>query len=618
MGLLADILKGISKPGRDLAELSRLVSSVRQADPEINRNVRSLDDRTQAIRDLQEYEPFFQSKTEQLGTFLKPVETTLRNAATVGSLVAPVGVAGNVASRAGAGALGAGLSSFGMTPIEEDVDPMKVLGSTLLGGGVGAAVGGLEKGFMNRANKIPGASGAVNVDSVEEISKLPNKTRKGLLKQAKSAGTWTPEMSESANIQYFLKNRGLAGNTPAETLEKMTLAYDDALKLKQQGAKEIGGLSRDYLNQAEQKFRESIANRGMTLTEENSKVFDTILDTFQKGPQDASALDKIAQRWYESGLTAAGEQKMSLKGLYSEAAKALRDVLRSTPASSNYDEGLKVLSRILGIEDTGLVAKSAKSAANQGIDIPLFGKNVFSGADVKTTALTDAASKARAGIGRLQESGVGPLANFAPEVTGRLGDATVYGTRLAQALGQEESMQQGQAQQTQQVQPQYQEELPGGVTNEEFDALKYYLADSVFQGDITMDEANGILQLLGVGDMDGEGESGPTTEGQRDYQMAAEALENAYQLIDQGAGKFSTLGGNVAGFFGQTTGSSEYKSSLDTATAFLRKALIGTGQSEAELKNLNLPKPTDEPAIAKQKIEALIPLLRARAGLQDY
>ena len=612
MGLLADILKGISKPGRDLAELSRLVSSVRQADPEINRNVRSLDDRTQAIRDLQEYEPFFQSKTEQLGTFLKPVETTLRNAATVGSLVAPVGVAGNVASRAGAGALGAGLSSYGMTPIEEDVDPMKVLGSTLLGGGVGAAVGGLEKGFMNRANKIPGASGAVNVDSVEEISKLPNKTRKGLLKQAKSAGTWTPEMSESANIQYFLKNRGLAGNTPAETLEKMTLAYDDALKLKQQGAKEIGGLSRDYLNQAEQKFRESIANRGMTLTEENSKVFDTILDTFQKGPQDASALDKIAQRWYESGLTAAGEQKMSLKGLYSEAAKALRDVLRSTPASSNYDEGLKVLSRILGIEDTGLVAKSAKSAANQGIDIPLFGKNVFSGADVKTTALTDAASKARAGIGRLQESGVGPLANFAPEVTGRLGDATVYGTRLAQALGQEEPMQQGQ------VQPQYQEELPGGVTNEEFDALKYYLAESVFQGDITMEEADGIMQLLGMGGMGGEETAGPTTEGQRDYELAAEALQDAYQYIDQGAGKLPTLSGNVAGFFGSATDSSEYKNKLSTATAFLRKALIGTGQSEAELKNLDLPKPTDEPELAKQKIEALIPLLRARAGLQDY
>jgi hypothetical protein len=400
----------------------------------------------------------------------------------------------------------------------------------------------------------------------------------------------------------------------------MTLAYDDALKLKQQGAEEIGGLSRDYLRQAENKFRENIANRGMTLTEENSKVFDTIVDTFQKGPQDASTLDKIAQKWYEAGLTAAGEQKMSMKGLYSEAAKALRDVLRSTPASSNYDEGLKVLSRILGIEDTGLVAKSAKSAANQGIDIPLFGKNVFSGADIKTSALTDATSKARAGIGRLQESGVGPLANFAPEVTGRLGDATVYGTRLAQALGQEEPIQQGQVQtpQVQQAQPQYQEDLPGGVTNEEFDALKYYLADSVFQGDITMDEANGILQLLGVGDMGGEEAAGPTTEGQRDYLMAAEALQNAYQLVDQGAGKLPTIGGNIAGFFGETTGSSEYKSSLDTATAFLRKALIGTGQSEAELKNLNLPKPTDEPAIAKQKIEALIPLLRARAGVQNY
>jgi hypothetical protein len=110
------------------------------------------------------------------------------------------------------------------------------------------------------------------------------------------------------------------------------------------------------------------------------------------------------------------------------------------------------------------------------------------------------------------------------------------------------------------------------------------------------------------------------TESQRDYQLAAEAIEQAYGVLEQagGAGKLATLGGNIAGFFGSTSASSEYRAALDTATAFLRKALIGSGQSEAELKNLNLPKPTDEPEIAKQKIMTLIPLLRARAGLQQY
>ena len=97
-------------------------------------------------------------------------------------------------------------------------------------------------------------------------------------------------------------------------------------------------------------------------------------------------------------------------------------------------------------------------------------------------------------------------------------------------------------------------------------------------------------------------------------------MEQAYGVLEQagGAGKLATLGGNIAGFFGSTSASSEYRAALDTATAFLRKALIGSGQSEAELKNLNLPKPTDEPKIAKQKIMTLIPLLRARAGLQQY
>ena len=67
---------------------------------------------------------------------------------------------------------------------------------------------------------------------------------------------------------------------------------------------------------------------------------------------------------------------------------------------------------------------------------------------------------------------------------------------------------------------------------------------------------------------------------------------------------------------GTPTANSEYRALIDNATAYVRKALIGSGQSEAELRNLNLPKPTDEPAIAKQKLEALIPMLQQRASPQ--
>ena len=38
----------------------------------------------------------------------------------------------------------------------------------------------------------------------------------------------------------------------------------------------------------------------------------------------------------------------------------------------------------------------------------------------------------------------------------------------------------------------------------------------------------------------------------------------------------------------------------------MRKALIGAGQTESELKNLDFPKVTDEPQVALQKLDELI------------
>jgi hypothetical protein len=594
MGLLADILKGISKPGRDLAELSRLVSSVRQADPEINRNVRSLDERTQAIRDLQEYEPFFQTQTEQLGTFLKPVDTTLRNAATVGSLVAPVGVAGNIASRAGAGALGAGLSSYGMTPIEEDVDPMRVLGSTLFGAGIGAAVGGVEKGLMNKAQ---GQKGFI--------------TKQGENLEKSSTGITKPKspFAESLSDEAFQDFKSITGKYGAGT--------------------DIKGMDKAARKASE------VINRSIKAGTSTASTDDIVLSAASKIADELGVSDDVALRLAQSTAKRAGvggvldsQGLANLKKFTQPNALKIQkamDTGMSLPRTRYADYAINsVADDILkaGLDETGRMAyqdlaKLYKIAPDVVKKADKAGHITIANIKLPTANLPQKAQNlAGKTVQRVGNIGT----NINPDIVSLLGSGTIYGTRLAQALGQEEPMQQGQIQtpQVQQAQPQYQEDLPGGVTNEEFDALKYYLADSVFQGDITMDEANGILQLLGVGDMGGEEAAGPTTEGQRDYLMAAEALQNAYQLVDQGAGKLPTIGGNIAGFFGETTGSSEYKSSLDTATAFLRKALIGTGQSEAELKNLNLPKPTDEPAIAKQKIEALIPLLRARAGVQNY
>lgn len=144
--------------------------------------------------------------------------------------------------------------------------------------------------------------------------------------------------------------------------------------------------------------------------------------------------------------------------------------------------------------------------------------------------------------------------------------------------------------------------------------LMQILAMGVISGEISPQQATAFLDLMGMSPQP-EQKQAKMTETQMDYSMAADALEESLNHLG-GAGKAATSMGNLAGLFGSTTKSSAYRASLDTATAFLRKALIGSGQTESELKNLNLPKPTDEPAIAEEKIRALLPLLRKRATPQ--
>jgi len=100
----------------------------------------------------------------------------------------------------------------------------------------------------------------------------------------------------------------------------------------------------------------------------------------------------------------------------------------------------------------------------------------------------------------------------------------------------------------------------------------------------------------------------------KDYAQAYSSLIDArdYLKSEGGAGKVATFTGNLNAFFGAPSKSSAYKAKLNNAVATLRKALIGAGQTEVELKNLNLPKPTDEPAVALEKLNEVIDQIGGR------
>lgn len=145
--------------------------------------------------------------------------------------------------------------------------------------------------------------------------------------------------------------------------------------------------------------------------------------------------------------------------------------------------------------------------------------------------------------------------------------------------------------------------LPGGSVAQQYELAQGILEQSQAQAE------QGAGGLITVGDIvSGAVPDVKLTDNDKDYVQARLALEDALNYVESegGAGKLSTIGGGIAGFFGQKTSSSQYKAKVQNAVATLRKALIGAGQTEAEMKNLNMPKPTDEPALAAEKIRAII------------
>jgi len=335
-----------------------------------------------------------------------PVRSGLKSAAGVLSYAMPVGPAAGASSalgRIGTAGLKATLpgamSSFALSEEGEE------LGDTLRGGALGFGTGAVLQGVgeVGRAIKAKPQGKLVDVSEVDEIAALPKKVKKGLVDQTRSAGFWDDSVGESKSIQNFLKNRGLAGKTPAETLENMTQEFYRAQGLKEVGLEEIGGLSKDYIEQIKGQLDEAVNYSGLGATETNAiKRMKSVLD---RAPQDAKALDKIAQQWYDIALTKAGDLKASQSGLYKYGAKAIRDALKAANQGGSYTQGMSALSQILGLADEGLVSKTAVEAAKKGIDVPLFASAGFKGADVEVPGISNVVNRTRANIGLARETG---------------------------------------------------------------------------------------------------------------------------------------------------------------------------------------------------------------------
>ena len=541
-----------------------------------------------------------------------PLKVGLKSGAGVAAYGIPGGsqaatVGGRIAGAAGKGAISGGLAGFGASEDDEE------LMSALKGAGLGGLIGGAMQGVGEGVQALTKAKGEKIVDvlDVDDIAKLPNKTKSGLVKQAKSAGFWDSKLSESTNIQNFLKNRGFAGDTPAETLEALTQEFNKASQLKQEGLEDIGGLSRGYLKQVEDKIDDAFARSGLSVKDTSSKI--KMKEMLRTAPQDAKSLDSLAGDWYDIALTKAGEQKMSQSGLFKEGAKALRDTLRSTPDSATYDTAMKSLYQILGIEDVGTVSGAAKTAASAGVDIPFFSGAGFKGADIKTPMVSNTISKTQAALGRAQEVGMGGLSpELAQGIQGLAKVGQQVGSPMAGQLGGQLTGQ------SQQVQPQGYAQQEQGVAPEA-QAMQAAMAQAIFSGQITVAEAEAIMGYLGMSST--EATSMPKTDSGRKAMVARDSAQEALVALEQDpsvAGKLQGLENIFYDVTGQANAATGYKTLIEGIRSQVFNALGGTALSPTEKKQYEkfLPKMSDSKEQAQQKLRILIPMMESLMGTE--
>lgn len=572
MSILTDILRGITKPGRDVAELGRLVTSLRKMDPNINKELDTLKKKQEAQRVMEEYQPKYQSQEEQLGTFLRPGETIARDAAILGSLVAPVGIAGNIASRAGAGAFGAGLGSYGMTPITENADIGKILTSAGLGGILGGTIGAVEKGIAGRAARggesgltklgkemEKGATGIktpktplgkdMAMQTFDDVNRITNKYKAnpditGIGKAYKGLSN---DLSKSLRASQVTANADdLALNAAQNLADNLGITDDKALSLIQATLKRSG--AKGTLN------AQGLANL-KSATQPVALRVQKLIDTggsLTPGTYAEYALNRVADDILKNGLDDAG------RAIYQDMAilhKVAPDIITKADKAGHITvANIKV--------PTAGIPQKLQAAAGKGLQT----------------------------IGGLQ------LPQVSEKVMSTLGTAGIFGTRLGQAIGYEGNQQQPQ----QPIQSQMPQQDQG------ISAINLMLAQGVLNGQISATEANAVLSLLGMGGTSGQ----KLTEKQKLFKSAGQTAGEALSILESGqakTGKIQGIGTAVGKFFGtQDPAQTDYLAKLDGARMAAISALSGANVPPSEYERMRnlIPEPGDEYNVAIQKLRA--------------
>jgi hypothetical protein len=606
--------------------------------------------------------PTYISSKEQENLY--DYSNALKDTATVGSMIMP-GIGSGFGGALATGAVSGGLGGFGSSEKGEE------LGSTLKGAAIGGAISGLGYGVGKAiqgigkkidkgiSNKILKAESAAD-DTLTKMSKIE---RNGLAEQARGSGLWVDGKTTNWNVKRFQTAReltGLKNGTAQQVIDKLGETADNFHLIKDKGlsSMSLAPNSVDDITKSlsDRLLKESQANELLA----SNEFINTIDDIKRASQEGAVGLDDLATtmrnnvnyRMRGGNLVpiSNAEQKV-----LDNAADSIVEYLKGISNSSDglYTQGKTGLAEALQLMNTKELTVAEK-AMNKGLS--MYGMqapgnvlpfNKISGGISRAVGRgKEIAGKGIGNIGNLgtsiaQKIGTGggeKISSTLGSLGGMFGDVSQSLAGIGGGLGSAAVGEQSMGQETsQQISPIGDSQSAGSfdtsgiMINPETGYLQlpptqglgglgggsYTFQDAVAEAYQAFPNATESTILATAKYlMEQKSTSGMGGEGGGLSQTVSDAISMIDEFGGGVAGKVSTAGQKIGEFFGGSYKGTEYRAMISEIRTQLIHEIAGTAQTKAEMKNLTdkLPKATDEPAVAKAKLQLLLKNLGSKSA----
>lgn len=566
-----------------------------------------------------------------------PIIEGVKSGAQMGSVLMP-GVGTGLKGALATGAISGGLGGFGMS---ESTNPIEALGagakSAVTGTVFAGGLYGLGKG-IEKLGKIK------NVNVADQLDNMADDLRTTSFKRA--VGT-APSMGQG---KYDLV-RDVVGLS--DELGVKIKSADDLYQFGDDILKNYGGLADDFAQQFDNtgnvinvaELKKPLVDKLNSVKSAELKApLQRVLDSIDnatggRGQISATELLQLRREWGDLGnwnkFTPASEQ--SIAKAFEEAYTSANNVLDTNLSKVGYKDFRNVNKALkTAIESKNWARRASATTSSAPVwtdmtqDAVMFGGAVAGGPgalasfgvtkglqrygeDIAQKGLGGVANILRGGGGKVPQavSGVGTLLQrgaTTPAVTSGI-TSVLGGVGQAQIpQNQAEAQQMG---------------VYGGMGEgvPSYDQLYAQITLNLLNSGYSVAEASKIAEMLlvseGIAPAQSAGVSGgKLTESQRQGVALIGVIDGLDSMLESNpsiAGRVSGGVGGVERLFNIATPRTDYKTKIDALNSFLKTRLIGSAQSEAELRGLQnlLIKETDSASIARQKMSSIRGLLEA-------